>query len=79
MSEGHEIRETDLPVELLNFQSDSESGILSLEQVAKAAEKKHIAEILKKNKESRRTTAQQLKISEPTLYRKLKEYGFATD
>jgi DNA-binding NtrC family response regulator len=79
LSEGHEIRETDLPVELLNFQSDSESGILSLEQVAKAAEKKHIAEILKKNKENRRTTAQQLKISEPTLYRKLKEYGFAAD
>jgi len=79
LSEGHEICETDLPVELLNFQSDSESGILSLEQVTKAAEKKHIAEVLKKNKENRRTTALQLKISEPTLYRKLKEYGFATD
>ena len=79
LSEGHEICETDLPVELLNFQSDSESGILSLEQVAKAAEKKHIAQILKNNKENRRATAQQLKISEPTLYRKLKEYGFATD
>ncbi len=66
-------------LKLLNFQSDSGSEIMSLEQVTKAAEKEHIAEILKRNKENRRTTAQQLKISEPTLYRKLKEYGFTTD
>ncbi len=52
---------------------------LSLEQVTKAAGKKHITEVLKRNKGNRRTTAHQLKISEPTLYRKLKEYGFATD
>jgi DNA-binding NtrC family response regulator len=79
LSEGHDIQKTDLPVELFNYKSDPESGILSLEQVTKAAEKKHITELLKRNKGNRRTTAQQLKISEPTLYRKLKEYGFATD
>jgi transcriptional regulator with PAS, ATPase and Fis domain len=44
------------------------------EQIVKAAEKTY-----RKNKENRRTTAQQLKISESTLYRKHKEYGFATD
>jgi transcriptional regulator with PAS, ATPase and Fis domain len=58
---------------------DTNTGILSLEQVANAAEKKHITEALKRNKGNRRTTAHQLKISGPTLYRKLKEYGFATD
>lgn len=79
LSEGHDIQKTDLPVELFNYKSDPESGILSLEQVTKAAEKKHITELLKRNKGNRRTTAHQLKISEPTLYRKLKEYGFATD
>ena len=79
LSEGHEIHKTDLPVELFNYKSDPASGILSLEQVANAAEKKHITELLKRNKGNRRTTAHQLKISEPTLYRKLKEYGFATD
>lgn len=79
LSEGSEIHKTDLPVELFYDQSDAKSGVISLEQVTKTAEKKHIAEILKKNNGNRRTTAQQLKISEPTLYRKLKEYGFVTD
>jgi DNA-binding NtrC family response regulator len=79
LSEGSEIHKTDLPVELLYDQSEVESDVISLEQVTKAAEKKHIVEILKKNKGNRRATAQQLEISEPTLYRKLKEYGFATD
>ncbi len=66
-------------MEIFFHDPDPDSGILSLEEVTKAAEKTHITEVLKRNKGNRRTTTHQLKISEPTLYRKLKEYGSATD
>lgn len=53
------------------FKTKNGNGIITLEEM----EKQLIMDALKKNKGNRRLTAQSLKISERTLYRKLKEYN----
>ena len=54
-----------------SYEADYEEETMSLEDV----EKEMIRKALDRNNGRRRNAAQELKISERTLYRKIKEYG----
>ncbi|MFC1587591.1 sigma-54-dependent transcriptional regulator [Planctomycetota bacterium] len=73
LSEKEEVNASNLPSTIgspSTFTCEG-SGSLSIAD----AEKRHITTVLKKVNGNRRQAARLLKISEPTLYRKLKEYG----
>lgn len=59
------------PAGVLEEQSSSDNGSLSLEDM----ERRMIEKALQKHRGNRRLAAQDLKISERTLYRKIKEFG----
>jgi transcriptional regulator with PAS, ATPase and Fis domain len=55
-----------------NAQPHNGNGVLTMEEM----ERRMIAGALERNKGNRRLTARELNISERTLYRKIKDYGF---
>lgn len=73
LSTSQTIDIADLPVEVTLAETNPEisSSYLSIEEV----EKRHITKVLQKTKGNRRDAAKILKISEPTLYRKIKDYA----
>jgi DNA-binding NtrC family response regulator len=78
LTEGPVIRVADLPEWILLPQDpppQKESDTLSLSESVKKTEIRQIAKTLAKTSGNRRNAARLLGLSEPTLYRKLKEYG----
>jgi len=59
------------PAHLLEEPRSNDNGSLSLEEM----ERRMIEKALQKHHGNRRLAAQDLQISERTLYRKIKEYG----
>ena len=67
----HDVDDFDFAEEVIEHQDLSENKGLSLEDM----ERKLIKQTLDKYKGRRKSAAEELKISERTLYRKIKEYG----
>lgn len=78
LSEGEELKVTDLPFELQQLSSSnitsSSKGSLSAFELA-AAEKSHIQKVLNYTNGNKTKTAELLNIALTTLYRKLNEYN----
>ncbi|MBI5778802.1 MAG: sigma-54-dependent Fis family transcriptional regulator [Planctomycetes bacterium] len=76
LSEEDEIKLSDMfPDKLFMQAKTGESSLLPLEEV----EKRYVLKVLSYTRGNRREAAGLLKISEPTLYRKIKEYNIKTE
>lgn len=72
LTENQTIQVTDLPAWIFTANNPpAKEDVIPLEEI----EKQHILKVLKKTQGNRREAVRLLGISEPTLYRKLKEYG----
>jgi DNA-binding NtrC family response regulator len=75
MTEGPTIDVDDLPVELFGAPAPVKDKVGNETVSLRGMEKRHILKVLAMTGGNRRQTSRMLRISEPTLYRKLKEYG----
>jgi DNA-binding NtrC family response regulator len=71
LAEGEVIVLADLPYEMVHPDPAATGDGVSIEEITRH----HILKVLARSRGNRRETARLLKISEPTLYRKLKDYG----